>query len=241
MQYSLAKSILNAINPATLQHLSLDLVQDHRIGCFHSGCLPESRGEDGQLISVGATSGLLGPLKGRCTAPRTLILRRFGQIRGDHPHRRHTPAEEACYIEWTSFIRSVQGTIEILTFDQVSRMGTGCDPEPSGEIRPSSIMDERFRRLVHPTVISGKWPRLTVLELGGVRYSNDPGRKAALIEELRVALGENVKILVEKARLQKNYQCPSVCKTQMFQARTWRSNSNGLRLISLPMIFQLLQ
>lgn len=51
---NLATSILNAINPATLQDLCLDMIE---------------------------TAGLLSTLTGRCTTLRTLILRRIGEIR----------------------------------------------------------------------------------------------------------------------------------------------------------------
>lgn len=101
--------------------------------------------------------------------------------------------------------------MENFTFDQVSGLRIGSDMEPSDGTRPFRIMVERFRRLVLPTLTSGKSPCLTVLELGGVRYPNDPGRKAALVTELRVALGDDVKLLVaEEACVQKNYDWPSV-------------------------------
>lgn len=98
MQYGLARSILNAINPATLKHLCLDRVQD----VFDIGpVVPGDRGDDGRTIALGVTSGLLTTLTGRCTALRTLILRRVGQ--GHSIHRWHAAAEEASYIEWASF------------------------------------------------------------------------------------------------------------------------------------------
>lgn len=113
MQYGLVKPILNAINPATLKHLCLDRVQDvFKIGPV----VPGDRGDDGRIIALGVTSGLLTTLTGRCTALRTLILRRAGQ--GHSIHRWHAAAEEASYIEWASFIPSVQGTVEKFKFEQ---------------------------------------------------------------------------------------------------------------------------
>lgn len=53
IQYGLANSILNTINPLTLQHLCLDMVQEeheHRKG--QGGIVPEDEGEDGLIISA---------------------------------------------------------------------------------------------------------------------------------------------------------------------------------------------
>lgn len=150
---NLATSVLNAINPATLQHLCLDMI---------------------------VTIGLLKPLTGRFTALRTLILR----IEGDS-------ADKACYTEWKSFIHSVHGTVEKFTFEQAQ----GTLPERLSDPR---FMDERFRRVVYPTIEPGNWPRLTILELRGLRGPNGQGGSDALTKELRAILGGQAKVVVEE-------------------------------------------
>lgn len=203
MQYGLAKAILNAINPGTLQHLCLDVVQDHKIGHFHRDYTDAvgMRGEDGQMIALGATAGLLTTLTGRCTALRTLILRRLGQF--DDGYGWHTAAEDASCIEWASFIHSVQRTVEHFAFHQT--MGEGSDSEFGDTGRPLRIMDERFARLVLPAIVSGNWPRLRMMEVGGVRSLNDEDGIAGLTTELHAALGADVEIsvMVEEGRVGK--------------------------------------
>ena len=116
MPYKLAKSIIDAINPARLEYLCLDKVQECGLIKIHYLYRPGEKDENGRIVAYGATTGLLTSLTGKCTALRTLILRRIGQrIQG---HGWHAPAEEASYKEWASFISSVKGTLEKLTFQQ---------------------------------------------------------------------------------------------------------------------------
>ena len=195
IQYDLAKSILGAINPATLQYLCLDMVQECEVGETKRIYVPGDRDENGRIIALGAVSGLLTTLTGGCTALRTLILRRIGQRR--HGHGWHALAEEASYIEWASFIRSVQGTVEKFKFEHA---GDTVRERlyPTDEPLPLRIMDERFRRLILPTIVSGNWPHLTRIELQGVRSVNDQVGNATLAMELRDFLGENLEIVVEE-------------------------------------------
>lgn len=189
MQYGLAKSILSAVNSATLWYLCLDMVRELRYRY-----LPGLRDEERAL---GATLGLLTTLTGCCKALRTLILRRAGRIgygKGWYP-----AVEEASYIEWASFIRSVQGTVENFTFEHAGKyMG---EKEPTlndrGPYRFRSA-DKRFRRIILPTIISVNWPCLTVMEIKGVKIQGRSVGIAALIMELRAVLGGNTKIVVEE-------------------------------------------
>lgn len=187
MEYGLAKSILNAINPATLKHLCLDMVQEHWGRLSERGIMPGEKGEDGRILAFGVMSGLLTTLTGRCTALRTLILRRAGQ--NTYWNGWHETADKLSYVEWASFIHSVQGTVEEFVFEQAGCWSTNNRPE-------RMFMDERFQRLVFPAIVSGNWPCLNILELRGVGGSNGPDGKAALKMELRAVLGENTKILV---------------------------------------------
>lgn len=191
MQYGLAKSILNSVNPAVLKHLHLDFVRDKNVGQSQGQYLPGNTYEDGRLLAVGATSGLLTTLTGRCTALRTLGLRRVGQVQNGPGWS--VAAEEVSYIEWASFIRSVQGTLENFTFEQARYLS-----RPFESHDKFRIMDERFIRLVLPTIVSGDWPCLTFIELRGVRASNDRYSADELATELRAAVGEKAKIIIEE-------------------------------------------
>lgn len=185
VQYGLVKSILNSLNPATLKHLCLIMVHDS---------LPRSLGKatpgDGgeEQKALYASSGLLTNLTGRCTALRNLILRRVGP----RNHDQRSAAEEASYVEWASFIHSVQGTVEKFTFEQ-----TGVDSKLDYTVgnRPSRAIDERFRRIVLPAIVTGIWPFLMMMELRGVR-SGGLGQNT-VETTLRAVLGGNVSISVD--------------------------------------------
>ncbi|MCJ1463148.1 hypothetical protein MMC07_001753 [Pseudocyphellaria aurata] len=202
MQYDLAKSILSAINPAMLLHLCLDIVQDRKPGQAQSGSMPGDIGEDGRIIALGATAGLLTILSGRCTALRTLVLRRIGQnTEGDGWETGNTAAEEASYIEWAIFVSSVKGTVEKFTYEQSGQRLRTCPDD----IRPASrIMDRRFRQLILPAIISGNWPCLKIVQIRGVR------RRDSLRRMLKSVLGRDVEIeLEEEARLLDEYREPN--------------------------------
>lgn len=196
MQHGLAKSILDVINPATLEHLCIDMLQDRKLGESRVSIIPVYRDEDRRIIERGPTSGLLTTLTGRCTALRTLILRRVGQ--GESGQGWQTAREEASYTEWASFIRSVQGTVEHFTFEQAGESLSDRFPFVGEVSRPVRVMDERFLRLIFPAIVSGNWPCLTTLELQGVRRLIGEVGKAALITELRDVLGEKPKIVVDE-------------------------------------------
>lgn len=206
MPYGLAKAMLNAINPATLKHLCLDFVQDVKITkrtVRRYQNIPGDMDGDGRILALGATTGLLTPLTGRCTALRTLVLRRLGQSE-DHQHSWwHMASEEASYSEWAAFIRSVRGTVESFTFEQAgeTEFHRQRDSNFADEPRPTHhrprAMDDRFRHLLLPAIIaSGPWPCLSAIELLGARGSN--GQKATLATELRAVLGANVTIEVKE-------------------------------------------
>lgn len=217
MQYGLAKAILHAINPATLEHLCLDMVEDYKLGRFHPGYVS------------GEISGLLTTLTGRCRVLRTLMLRREGRLSDERrwhasledptnlikdPNMEEnawfekvpTAEEKASYFEWPSFIRSVQGTLEEFTFEQGAKSTYHLN---FGKPYMYRFMDERFRRCYLPVIVSGNWPSLTVMELRGVRRPDCSGGKAALKNELRAALGTDVKILVRgTGRFWRQYSWP---------------------------------
>lgn len=198
IQYELAKSILCGLKPAILMHLGLDMVQDRTIELFQSKQQPGDTGEDGRIITHGALSGLLTLLTGRCTALRTLILRRVGQI--EQGYEWHAAAEAASYTESAAFIHSVRATLQSLTFEQVEEWLR--DARYTAGSYPDRVMDASFQRLVLPAIVSGTWPRLTKLRLHGVRGSDEQGGTDGLMAQLRAVLGGSTTIEVkEKAEL----------------------------------------
>ena len=198
MPYRLAKSILDAVHPATLKYLCLDMVQEWDPGHTPHTYMPGEEDEDGRMIAHGATSGLLATLTGCCKKLQTLILRRVGQT-----HIRlgwHAVAEELSHVEWASFIGSVRGTVEKFTFELAEEMEGWWLPGlfPATNPGPFRIADERFRRFILPAIIAGNWPCLNVMELRGVRSPDGQVGTAALIAELTALLGRNAKIVVEE-------------------------------------------
>lgn len=196
MQYRLAKTILGAVNPATLQHLCLDMVQDRRGGQRDGDFVPGDVGEDGRIVALGVISGLLVPLTGLCTALQTLVLRRVGHVPdGDGWHR---AAEDASYTEWASFIRSVKGTVEKFMFEQAGE-DMLRPRRPLGVPYPAwVIMDDAFRRIILPAIFEGSWPRLTRLELGGVGGSMGKDELAAMKRNLAAGFGKDAEIVVKE-------------------------------------------
>ncbi|MCJ1467510.1 hypothetical protein MMC07_006135 [Pseudocyphellaria aurata] len=184
MECGLAKSILLAVNPARLTYLCLDWVENNQIGQNELQPMPGDRGDDGQVIARDAASGLLTTLTGRCTALRTLILRRMAQYRYT-PKQWHEAAEEASYTEWASFIHSVRGTLETLVFGHAANSLF----KRALQDRPCTIMDKRFERLVLPTIVSGIWPCLTTIEIQGVKSLDGQDGKSKLETELKAVRG----------------------------------------------------
>ncbi|MCJ1465678.1 hypothetical protein MMC07_004297 [Pseudocyphellaria aurata] len=190
LEYKLAKSILGAIDPEKLRHLCLDIVQEPNLEWYH-GFKPGDISEDGRTIAYGATSGLLTTLTGRCKTIRTLILRRRGQIQDGREW--NAVAEDASYMEWASFLSSVQSTVESFTFAQARSWKHTMTIDNADS--SSRIMDNRFRRLVLPTIFAGYWPCLKTIELQGVR---SPYGEAQLTMELRAVLGGDTTIVIKE-------------------------------------------
>lgn len=92
-------------------------------------------------------------------------------------------AEETSYIEWASFIRSVQGTVKEFKFEQLEE-----DWAYSGEACPFRIVDDQFLWLVLPTLVSGSWPCLTMMQLRGVRTLNGQEGTIALLRNSELSL-----------------------------------------------------
>ncbi|MCJ1471280.1 hypothetical protein MMC07_009928 [Pseudocyphellaria aurata] len=194
LQYGLAKAILTAINPSTLEDLCLEMVHDSNHGPRPSGSAPEQTGEDRGMGAHRTTPGLLMMLTGKCTALRTFTLRRLGQARQEL--RWDQEKEEAAYSELASFIRSVKGTVEKFTFEQVEEKSFE-DYSLFAKRPPYRLIDEMFNRHILPVIVSGSWPCLGVLELHGIRSLYGPVGKGPLMTELRAALGGNTEVAME--------------------------------------------
>lgn len=195
MQYSLAKSILHGITPATLKYLRLDMVQDRTIELVEQELRPGRKGQDGRIIAHGVISGLLTPMTGHCTALKALDLRRMGQL--ERGREWHDVAEDASYAEAAAFMGSVRGTLEILAFEQVEERLRDARPTAAGT-RPYRIMDDRFQRRLLPTIVSGNWPTLKLLLLGSVRIRGEggEGETEGLIKLLKATFPERTKVVV---------------------------------------------
>lgn len=98
--------------------------------------------------------GFLTTLTDHCTGLRTLVLSRIGHARENMIW--DTAAEEASYVEWASFIRSVQGTVEKLAFEQrkhlkrtnlVGDQRWSSDEGPGREIPAAGIPSYYFGEL----------------------------------------------------------------------------------------------
>lgn len=149
MQYGIAKSILELINPALLKHLCLNFVRECGSLLMTRGTRPGDTAEDGRIRTQGVITGLLTTLTGRCTALRTLTSRRPGLSEDEDGW--NAAAEEASYIEWAQFIESVRGTVESFTFEQieVTQLLRLLDAA-----HPTRIMDETFQRIILPTLLA---------------------------------------------------------------------------------------
>lgn len=212
IEYSLATSILQAINPATLEHLCLDLVPDVGIGRPRARFEPGNRIEAGRIIIRSIKSGLLTPLIGTCTALRTLILRKVGPIPFEPDC--FTADEDSLYTEWASFIRSVQPTLQTFHFEHVA---DPLHPSRSASSSPPatySLMDATFRRLLWLPILAGPWPCLSRIHLRGVHNAiakpGNPALELELVKELRAVLGANA-VIVAEGRARSAHHIPGSC------------------------------
>lgn len=217
MHYGLVTSILHSVDPSKLQHLALDNLQDE--GQYADGS-PMSLDDGDYLLGKietinpdgsrgfmfpGPMRRVLEPLEGRCTALKSLLLRKAGQesiqlescnftgMGGWSPE-----ADDAVYGEWATFLSSVIPTLEILVFEQAVAPKTGRRSGRDGyqTVRP---MDERFRRLLLPNLLAGSWPRLQRMEIRGVgRWLGVPALDEGTKAQIRDAVGSHVLLVLEE-------------------------------------------
>lgn len=143
---------------------------------------------------------------------------------------------------WSGRILSVlyrRLTLEEFTFEQVGGWIGDLNYPGDGWYYDFTMMNERFRRLLFPTIVSENWSRLTSIELKGVSGSTrstggsapdltESFAEAALVTdlmtmELRSVVGENVKIVMEGE--------PNLVDFLIVKAKTAKSKYHGCSAI----------
>lgn len=188
MHYSFAASILYN-NPAKLQHLTLDNLQQVGKGCDHFLYRRANQRHDylqspsvwNQMIGqygpqipfgpAGPMQNLLGPLAGRCQNLRTLKLRKVGQRDQIEFTPEFGAKDEDIYREFAHFIHSVKSTLQHVVFEQGENIVTHAPVR--GPPRP---MDVRFWNILGPQLFQGPWQCLESMDIGGVHtgWTGDP-------------------------------------------------------------------
>ncbi|CAD6594574.1 MAG: hypothetical protein ASARMPRED_000915 [Alectoria sarmentosa] len=190
MHYSFAASILHN-NPAKLEHLTLDNLQQVGKGCDHFLYRRANQRQDHQqqpsswnhniqqygplnsFSPAGPMQNLFGSLTGLCSNLRRLTIRKVGQ-RGQ---TEFTPVFSAkdidMYFELATFIYSVKGTLRHFVFEQGER--TAPPPPLTGNqiviVVPPRPMDTRFDKILVFPLILAPWQCLESMTLGGVHIS----------------------------------------------------------------------
>lgn len=190
MHYSFAASILYN-NPAKLEHLTLDNLQQVGKNCDHFLYRRANQRQDEQqqpsswnyairqygplnLFSLaGPMQNLLGPLTSRCPNLRRLTIRKVGQRGPTEFTPRFTAKDIDLYFELATFIYSVKGTLRHFVFEQGER--TAPPPPPTGNQIVISVpprpMDTQFFNILSFPLFRTPWQCLESMTLGGVHIS----------------------------------------------------------------------
>lgn len=205
--------ILRALTYSSLVYLCLDTVQD--VAKMYPRPAARSRDWDLRQRTVadvnihpegfpsvyhpGAMRKPLSEVTGRCTALRSLTLKRTGvgflpQIDG-YPINE---VEEQFYEAAAAFLLSVKPTLRYLHFDQ--GLGPWAPPEFLEEAKHAPAMrppDQRFLQHVFPVLASSGWPCLETIDIKGVGYVRGVRVLDSVKEaQLRKALGGVVRVVV---------------------------------------------
>ncbi|MCJ1400119.1 hypothetical protein MMC11_003323 [Xylographa trunciseda] len=144
--FGLAAAIMHSVDPATLESITLDDLQD--VGQYPNGLpiaedhaadlrlIKESTRPDGSrgLVFPGPMRELLRPLQGQCSNLKFLYIRRCGQklIQDDGSEMVWSnTAEEGAYMEYASFLDSVKSSLRSFHFEQGHEA-----PAPSSGVLP---------------------------------------------------------------------------------------------------------
>ena len=185
MHYSLAASII-AVDPSKLVHLTIDNLQQE--GSQNDDSLfrqvAQRQAYHQQTLSswntlhqiyhnitpstwlAGPMQNLLGSIAGCCPKLKSLTIRKVGQRHWRDFKITNSSIDQDLYSELATFIESVKGTLEHLTFEQ-GEEHKFCRIGPLYR-----IMDQRFASMLAPTLYGGQWRYLKTMTLGGVRDSD---------------------------------------------------------------------
>ena len=100
-----------------------------------------------------------------CPKLKSLTIRKVGQRHWRDFDITYSSIDQDLYSELATFIESVKGTLEHLTFEQ-GEEHKFCRIGPLYR-----IMDQRFASMLAPTLYGGQWRYLKTMTLGGVRDS----------------------------------------------------------------------
>ncbi|MCJ1469769.1 hypothetical protein MMC07_008411 [Pseudocyphellaria aurata] len=181
VEINIDRSFLTAVDPAILTRLCFTMLHYHNC-------------QDRQRIRYGATAGLISSLTGRCSALRTLTLRRRHQADNNDNTAWWLAAENNSYMECASFLCSVQSILQEFTFEQALR----CPQDAEIDFESRRMIDIRFR---HLNSFHDRRPNLAAITLHGVRSPDseeDPDTEAVRI--LRAVLGARGKDRGTEAR-----------------------------------------
>lgn len=250
MSYSMASSILQAIDPASLTSLELNNLQDlgqtspGRSLCFYTNLTttPETFGCESvpTLKHPGPMRGHLRSLIGRCTALRRLVLCHVGQ---DYRPKTSWSVEKDSerYREWADFLQSIRLTLESFEFEQGLQFEDPEEPPPCRN--PSWClgkrpMDERWISSILPVLLCGPWPCLQKLILRGIggrrlmHCCREPSEPSISLEErqeielqIKAAIPVHALLILETNALETYYHPVSgpSYRTDGFQFRGNRS------------------
>lgn len=125
----------------------------------------------GYFTSAGPMHNLPGSLAGRCPNLKSLKICKVGERLLGESWPDYSSKDEDLYKEFAIFINSVKPTLREFTFAQGER---GVWRLYVPDWRSDRVMDERFRRLLAPTLLSAPWPCLQRMTLHGVRKVTEP-------------------------------------------------------------------
>lgn len=218
MYPEIVNAILHPKSLSTLEHLSLDNLQDP--GPCH-GTWPKdcSTTQDNfnfftrpfdPSVKVQRLPGtmryILPRIEHQCPALKSFHYRKPGWV--NNRWGRNPAADVQCYAELASFISCVSPTLQSFHFEQgvferlISHVkaGTleqtfGCMPPPPQDMKP---MDERFVKIVLPALMRTEWPRLRELKILGLgEWKGRQAMNRMKKWRLKKHMGQGVEIVVE--------------------------------------------
>ena len=187
MSYSFAASILYN-NPAKLEHLTLDNLQQVGKGCDHFLYRRANQRLDYRQYlsnwnrrylqygasnhfdlfnSAGPMQNLLGPIAGLCPNLRTLTIRKVGEAYHGEFTRELVAKDCDFYLELAYFIHSVKGTLRHIVFEQGERGTLHPLPMPGPNFRWWRTPFFGFQLLRNPRPMDARFGSLLLETMQG--------------------------------------------------------------------------